>query len=115
MNAPLSASSLFTAIEMAPRDPILGITEGFNADKNPGKTNLGVGVYYDDNGKVPLLECVKRRKLNWLPNWLRVLICRLMVWQRTTRQSKNWYLVPTARLFKRSVHSLCKLWAVLVH
>ena len=59
MNAPLSAS-LFTAIEMAPRDPILGITEGFNADQNPGKTNLGVGVYYDDNGKVPLLECVQK-------------------------------------------------------
>jgi aromatic-amino-acid transaminase len=59
MNAPLSAS-LFTAIEMAPRDPILGITDAFNADKNPAKTNLGVGVYYDDNGKVPLLECVRK-------------------------------------------------------
>jgi aromatic-amino-acid transaminase len=58
MNAPLPVS-LFTAIEMAPRDPILGITEAFNADKNPNKTNLGVGVYYDDNGKVPLLECVR--------------------------------------------------------
>ena len=59
MNAPLS-SPLFSAIEMAPRDPILGITEGFNADKNPAKVNLGVGVYYDDNGKVPLLECVRK-------------------------------------------------------
>ncbi len=45
---------------MAPRDPILGITEAFNADTNPAKINLGVGVYYDDNGKVPLLECVRR-------------------------------------------------------
>lgn len=45
---------------MAPRDPILGITEAFNADKNANKVNLGVGVYYDDNGKVPLLECVKK-------------------------------------------------------
>ena len=53
-------SSLFSAIEMAPRDPILGITEAFNADTNPNKVNLGVGVYADDNGKVPLLECVKR-------------------------------------------------------
>jgi len=53
MNAPLSAP-LFAAIEMAPRDPILGITEAFNADANPQKTNLGVGVYYDDEGKVPL-------------------------------------------------------------
>src|SRR4051794_11905816 len=59
MNAPLSAP-LFAAIEMAPRDPILGITEAFNADKNPNKINLGVGVYYDDNGKVPLLNCVQK-------------------------------------------------------
>jgi aromatic-amino-acid transaminase len=45
---------------MAPRDPILGVTEVFVADKNPRKVNLGVGVYYDDAGKVPLLECVQR-------------------------------------------------------
>ena len=45
---------------MAPRDPILGVTEVFVADQNPRKVNLGVGVYYDDAGKVPLLECVKR-------------------------------------------------------
>ncbi len=45
---------------MAPRDPILGITEAFNADTNPAKINLGVGVYYDDNGKVPLLDCVRQ-------------------------------------------------------
>ncbi len=45
---------------MAPRDPILGLTETFHADKNPRKVNLGVGVYYDDQGKVPLLECVRR-------------------------------------------------------
>lgn len=59
MNAPLP-SSLLNAIAMAPRDPILGITEAFNADKNPEKINLGVGVYTDENGKVPLLECVRR-------------------------------------------------------
>jgi aromatic-amino-acid transaminase len=51
--------SLFTAVEMAPRDPILGLNEQFNADANPHKVNLGVGVYYDDNGKLPLLECVQ--------------------------------------------------------
>ena len=51
--------SLFSAVEMAPRDPILGLNEQFNADTNPAKVNLGVGVYYDDNGKLPLLECVQ--------------------------------------------------------
>ncbi len=53
-------ASIFSAIDMAPRDPILGITEAFNADTNPAKINLGVGVYYDDNGKVPLLDCVRK-------------------------------------------------------
>ncbi|MCM5680309.1 aspartate/tyrosine/aromatic aminotransferase [Schlegelella sp. S2-27] len=51
-------ASLFAAVEMAPRDPILGLNEQFNADPNPNKVNLGVGVYYDDNGKLPLLKCV---------------------------------------------------------
>jgi aromatic-amino-acid transaminase len=52
-------SSLFAAIEMAPRDPILGLNEQFNADPNPAKVNLGVGVYFDENGKLPLLQCVQ--------------------------------------------------------
>ncbi len=51
--------SLFSAVEMAPRDPILGLNEQFAADTNPAKVNLGVGVYYDDNGKLPLLACVQ--------------------------------------------------------
>ena len=53
-------ASLLSSVEMAPRDPILGLTEQYNSDKNPKKVNLGVGVYTDENGKVPLLECVKR-------------------------------------------------------
>jgi aromatic-amino-acid transaminase len=51
-------TSLFAAVEMAPRDPILGLNEQFNADTNPNKVNLGVGVYFDENGKLPLLKCV---------------------------------------------------------
>ena len=59
MNAP-APTSLLAAVELAPRDPILGVTETFNADPNPRKVNLGVGVYYDDQAKVPLLECVRK-------------------------------------------------------
>jgi aromatic-amino-acid transaminase len=51
--------SLFSAVEMAPRDPILGLNEQFAADSNPAKVNLGVGVYFDENGKLPLLQCVQ--------------------------------------------------------
>ena len=51
--------SLFSAVEMAPRDPILGLNEQFNADTNPKKVNLGVGVYFNDQGRLPLLQCVQ--------------------------------------------------------
>ncbi len=50
--------SLFSAVELAPRDPILGLNEQYAADTNPDKVNLGVGMYYDENGKLPLLECI---------------------------------------------------------
>jgi aromatic-amino-acid transaminase len=52
-------SSLFAAVELAPRDPILGLNEQFNADTRPSKVNLGVGVYFDEDGKLPLLKCVQ--------------------------------------------------------
>ena len=52
--------SLFSAVPLAPRDPILGLTEAFVADTNPSKVNLGVGVYQDGTGKLPLLECVRQ-------------------------------------------------------
>ena len=51
--------TLFATVELAPRDPILGLNEQFNADLNPAKVNLGVGVYFNDQGKLPLLACVK--------------------------------------------------------
>ena len=41
---------------MAPRDPILGLNEAFSADTRPGKINLGVGVYCNEEGRIPLLR-----------------------------------------------------------
>lgn len=52
-------TTLLANVEMAPKDPILGVTETFVADTNPKKVNLGVGVYLDDNGKVPVLQAVR--------------------------------------------------------
>ena len=51
--------SLFFPVEMAPHDPILGLNETYNADTRAEKVNLGVGVYYDEAGKVPLLRAVQ--------------------------------------------------------
>jgi aromatic-amino-acid transaminase len=51
--------SMFSTVEMAPKDPIFGLIEQFNQDSNPSKVNLAIGVYCDDNGKLPLLKCVQ--------------------------------------------------------
>lgn len=53
------SSTVFTSIELAPRDPILGLNEAFAADPRPGKVNLGVGVYCDDEGRVPVMRAVR--------------------------------------------------------
>ena len=50
--------SFFANVEQVPGDPILGLTEAYNADTRPTKVNLGVGIYYDENGRIPLLRCV---------------------------------------------------------
>lgn len=51
--------SLFASVELVPGDPILGMTEAYNADPRPGKVNLGVGIYYDEQGRIPLLDTVR--------------------------------------------------------
>jgi aromatic-amino-acid transaminase len=52
-------TTLFSSVELAPRDPILGLNEAFNADGRANKVNLGVGVYCDDEGRIPLLQAVR--------------------------------------------------------
>ena len=49
----------FDHLELAPADPILGLTDAFKADTNPKKVNLGVGVYQNEHGVTPVLKCVK--------------------------------------------------------
>ena len=59
------SQSPFSEVTLAPADPILGLTEAFVADKNPKKVNLGVGVYQDGAGKVPVLAVVREAEKLW--------------------------------------------------
>ena len=52
--------SIFASVEMAPGDPILGLTEAYLADPRPNKVNLGVGIYTDEQGRVPVLKAVQQ-------------------------------------------------------
>ncbi|WP_024868434.1 MULTISPECIES: amino acid aminotransferase [Pseudoxanthomonas] len=52
--------SFFSNVELVPGDPILGLTEAYNADPRTTKVNLGVGIYYDEQGRIPLLKAVQQ-------------------------------------------------------
>ena len=58
----------FEHVKMAPPDPILSLTQGFKADKDPKKTNLGVGAYRDNNGKPFVFPIVKKAEQDIVNN-----------------------------------------------
>jgi hypothetical protein len=99
-------ASLFAAVEMAPRDPILGLNEQFAADTNPNKVNLGVGVYFDDNGKLPLLKCVQTAEKQMVdaPKPRGYLPMDGVV-PPTTPPSRAWCLAPTVSPSRAAVWS----------
>ncbi|MGL4667234.1 MAG: aromatic amino acid transaminase [Saezia sp.] len=50
---------MFTHIPESAGDPILSLVEKFDADPRPNKINLSIGLFYDGEGKIPLLDCVR--------------------------------------------------------
>ncbi len=85
--------SLFSAVEMAPRDPILGLNEAFNADTRPHKVNLGVGVYYNEAGRIPLLKAVALAEKARRKHMRHVATYLLKGLVLTTVRCKTYYLV----------------------
>jgi len=49
---------MFDELKSIPPDPILGLIASYAADPNPKKIDLGIGVYRDENGNTPILDCV---------------------------------------------------------
>ena len=54
---------MFQHIEFYPGDPILGLVETYNQDPRTHKVNLGIGIYFDENGQMPLLNCVRQAEI----------------------------------------------------
>jgi len=50
----------FGHLEPYAGDPILGLNEAYQADRRPHKVNLSIGIYFDDAGRIPVLESVRR-------------------------------------------------------
>lgn len=81
---------MFEKLEMAPADPILGLTEAFNKDPNPNKINLGVGVYKDEAGTTPIMNSVRKAEKNLVE----------------TEKTKNYLPIPGAPAYGTVVQEL---------
>lgn len=82
--------SPFSEVPLAPADPILGLTDAFNTDTNPNKVNLGVGVYQDGTGKVPVLQVVREAEKLWYEK----------------EESKSYLAIDGAPAFRKEVQAL---------
>ncbi|WP_144371395.1 aromatic amino acid transaminase [Vogesella urethralis] len=51
---------MFAHVEAYAGDPILTLVETFNKDSRSPKVNLGIGLYYDEEGRIPLLPSVQK-------------------------------------------------------
>ena len=61
---------MLESLPLAPPDAILGLMEAFKRDPNPNKINLSVGVYKDEAGNTPILQCVKEAEFQgWTYAW----------------------------------------------
>ena len=95
---------MFEKLEMAPADLILGLTEAFNKDPNPNKINLGVGVYKDEAGNTPIMNCVRKAE--------KILV--------ETEKTKTYLPIPGAPAYSKAVQELVfgkgsKIFAATAH
>jgi aromatic-amino-acid transaminase len=51
---------MFEHVQPYAGDPIFALVDAFNADPRPGKVNLSIGIYFDEQGRLPVLDSVRR-------------------------------------------------------
>ena len=54
---------MFEHVDAYAGDPILSLNEAFQKDPRAGKINLSIGIYFDDDGRIPMLPSVRAAEL----------------------------------------------------
>jgi aromatic-amino-acid transaminase len=85
-----ASASRFKHVDVYPGDPILSLIGIFHDDQRSPKVNLGVGLYYDEDGEIPLLDSVRSAELAWL----------------STPQPRSYQPVEGASNYRRAVQEL---------
>ena len=59
-------TGMFSHLERYAGDPILSLNDDFQKDARAGKVNLSIGIYFDDEGRIPVLDCVRKAEAQML-------------------------------------------------
>lgn len=54
---------MFEHVDAYAGDPILSLNEAFQKDPRAGKINLSIGIYFDNDGRIPMLPSVRAAEL----------------------------------------------------
>jgi aromatic-amino-acid transaminase len=57
---------VFEHVEPYAGDPIFALVDAYNADPRPHKVNLSIGIYFDDEGRIPVLPSVREAEAQML-------------------------------------------------
>jgi aromatic-amino-acid transaminase len=57
---------MFQHLDPYAGDPILSLNEAYGNDPRPHKINLSIGIYFDDDGHIPVLRCVREAEAQLL-------------------------------------------------
>ena len=57
---------MFSHVDAYPGDPILGLNEAFGQDPRQHKVNLSIGIYFDDAGRLPVMQAVREAEASVL-------------------------------------------------
>ena len=62
----MTTPGMFSHLEPYAGDPILGLNDAFQKDPRADKINLSIGIYFDDAGRIPVLDCVHQAEKQML-------------------------------------------------
>lgn len=102
---------MYRHVEYYPGDPILSLVETFKRDERPEKVNLSIGIYFDDEGKMPVWNLSAGQKQSVRPYRAHRLICRWKVWILIEARFSVCCLARIIRHWQKGALRPYRLWA----
>jgi hypothetical protein len=100
--------AMFEHIDAYPGDPILTLNENFQKDPRDQKVNLSIGIYFDDDGRLPVMAAVREAEPRCCATSARSRICRWSASPRIATRCRRWCSAPITRRARPAASRPCR-------